>query len=94
MGTRHAYKIGGELVSVWRSTGLGIKAQRRERKREAEAERGIFTALRSNALKKVLGHSLMRALERLDEDDALVWLALFGIEALDADGHCGKFAAL
>ena len=42
-----------------------------------------------DALEEVLGAGGGGAWERLDEDNAGVWLLVAGVEALDADGHFG-----
>lgn len=52
----------------------------------------LLTTLCRNPLEKVLGDRLVRALERLDEDYARVWLRLFGVEPLYADWHGSRAA--
>lgn len=47
----------------------------------------LRTTLGGNALEKILCYGLVFALEWFDEDDAVVWLGLFGVETLDADRH-------
>lgn len=47
----------------------------------------IRTTLCGNALEKILGYGLILALEWFDEDYSVVWLGLFGVEALNAERH-------
>lgn len=54
-----------------------------------EGRSGTLTALRCDSLEEVLRRLLVWPFERLDEDDAVVWMRLLGVDALDSERHLG-----
>jgi len=47
-----------------------------------------LTALCRYSLQEILRDRFIGPFQRLDEDDAVIWLRFLRIETLDADGHC------